>query len=325
MNTGIKPGLHDLTDDQYHSDPCPVPSLSSSLGKKLINRTPRHAWSDHPRLNPRWQAKHRSKFDLGDAAHALVLGGPARFEVVDAASWRGKAAANAKETAYEQGKIPILIDQYENTVEMAAACHAQLEQHEEAAEAYTDGVPEQTLIWQENGIWCRSKLDWLPNSARVTPKPRYLEFYDYKSTGASANPETFNRTLFDLGYDFQAAFYRRGIRAVLGISDPIFKFVVQENYHPYALSVIGLPQEYIDEADADVDSALRTWSWCLEHDKWPGYSGKTYYVDAPPWHRVKREDRQVRESMANEGRGKTGVYRQMMDWQAPLDQVGGPT
>ena len=31
-------GLHDLTHDQYHGDPCPEPSLSASIAKILLDR-----------------------------------------------------------------------------------------------------------------------------------------------------------------------------------------------------------------------------------------------------------------------------------------------
>lgn len=318
MSAFLDPGVHDLPEADYHSDRfCPAPSLSNSIAKTLIRKSPRHAWFAHPKLNPRWEPENKTQFDLGRAAHSLVLGDKERFVVVEAAGWQTKAAKAERDAAYLAGKTPLLRDQYERTVEMAAACHAQLNAHEDAANAYTNGEPEQTLIWKEGEIWCRARLDWLPAGEPV--------FYDYKSTGTSANPDEFYRTLFQLGYDFQAAFYRRGITKVLGIQHPEFHFVVQENYPPYALSVIGLPPAYVDQADKRVAAALKAWSWCLEHDSWPGYPSKVCYVEAPPWIEAMWLEREARESTAEEAGGKGAMFRQMIEWQSPFDQEDDAT
>lgn len=311
MRRVTEPGVYDLSEAEYHADPAPEPSLSSSLAKILLNRTPRHAWWAHPRLNPRWQPDNRRAFDLGAAAHAMVLGDKQRFALVEADDWRTNAAKDAREEAYAAGRVPLLRDQYEQTVEMAAAAHAQLEQHEEASSAYTNGRPEQTLIHHGGDVWLRCRLDWLPYDGSV--------FYDYKSTSTSANPDTFHRTLFDLGYDVQCAFYRRAIRAVLGIEEPHFHFVVQENYPPYALSVIGLPPGYVDAADKDAQKAIDLWRWCMERDTWPGYPSRTAYVEPPPWVEARRMEREMQEEMAAGGGDRRDYYAQLMDWQSPFD------
>src|SRR6266446_5889204 len=71
------------------------------------------------------------------------------------------------------------------------------------------GVPEQCLIWQErNGIWCRARPDWLRTDHRLVA--------DYKTTTNAAPDAWIRSQLFGLGYDIQAAFYLRGLRAVFG-------------------------------------------------------------------------------------------------------------
>lgn len=309
-----KPGVYDISEPVYHADPCPAPSASSTILKIVLRRTPRHAWTAHPRLNPRWKPDNRTTFNLGGAAHKLVLGDRHKeLVIVEAADWRGKEAKIERDEAYAANKTPLLHAQYETVVEMAAAAHAQLEVHEDASAAYTDGTPEQTLIWQEDDFWLRMRLDWLPNAEPV--------FYDYKSTSTSANPDTFHRTLFDLGYDLQASFYRRGIRQVLDVPNPEFKFVVQENYPPYALSVIGLPPAYVDAADKRIEKALEAWRWCLSNDRWPGYSTKTCYVDAPPWVEAQWLEKEAREALAEESGGKHAMLEQMMTWQSPFEEA----
>src|SRR5258708_2254328 len=51
------PGIYDLDDDDYHQDPAPEPSLSSSIVKLLDQQTPAHAYAAHPRLNPQFAEK----------------------------------------------------------------------------------------------------------------------------------------------------------------------------------------------------------------------------------------------------------------------------
>lgn len=304
-------GLYDLPEDAYHADPCKVPSLSSSIGKKLLRESPRHAWEAHPRLNPNFATDNQQAFDLGKAAHKLMLGKGAELVAVDFDDWRKKEAKEQREAAYEAGHIPLLRAQMEAAEAMVAAGRCQLDDHEDASMAFRNGKPEVTLIWQEGEVWCRAMLDWMPNAGRV--------FYDYKSTGMSANPETFGRTIFNLGYDFQCAFYRRGIRKVLGIADPVFEFVVQENTPPFALSVIGLPPAAIDDADTDVQQAIDLWSSCLENDLWPGYPRRTCYVDPPAYVMAQRLDREARGVVQSEKPSREAL-RTMIDWQAPLER-----
>lgn len=79
------PGVYpDIPEADYHADPCPTPSLSSSIGKELVNRSPWHAWTKHPRLNPEVEPDNRASFDLGSAAHAFMLADKQRFKIIDA-------------------------------------------------------------------------------------------------------------------------------------------------------------------------------------------------------------------------------------------------
>lgn len=305
-----RPGAYVLSAERYHADPCPAPSLSSSIVKTLLGKSPRHAWTEHPRLNPAFVAEDRSQFDIGNAAHSLMLGDPKDFVVIDAPDWRKKEPKALRDAAYAKGKIPLLAHEWERVETMVKMGRAQLALHEDAHGAFKDGVPEITLVWREGDVWCRCRLDWLPSEEKT--------FRDYKTTSVSANPDTFGRQLYQLGYDVQGAFYRRGIRAVLGIPDPAFELVVQEIAPPYALSVMGLPPAAIDIAERKVEEALRLWSWCLKNDSWPGYPGRTCYVEPPPWHETAWLEREARDGATREN-GDDALYRLAMDWQAPLE------
>ena len=130
-----EPGVYDIPAEIYHADPCPEPSLSSSVATALIDRSPRHAWQAHPRLNPVHEPDNRQDFDLGKAAHALLLEGRDVAEIVDAADYRTKAAREARDAAYAAGKTPLLAHQWQDVEAMIKAAIAQL-----AAHTDSDGI-----------------------------------------------------------------------------------------------------------------------------------------------------------------------------------------
>ena len=45
--------LIQLSDTQYHAHEFSrIPHYSNSIGKKILTKSPQHAWLDHPILNP---------------------------------------------------------------------------------------------------------------------------------------------------------------------------------------------------------------------------------------------------------------------------------
>lgn len=302
-----RPGVYEITADEYHADQfLPEPSLSSSIAKMLVTpgATPMHARHECPRLNPDYEPDESEKFDLGKAAHSLILHDPQAFAIIDAADWRTKAAQATRDAARAAGKIPILVEQYERTLEMVAAARIQLDAHAEGL-LFVDGKPEQTIVWRDGDVWCRARLDWLPRASRLYP--------DYKSTAASADPDLWTRTMYGMGGDLQLAFYRRGVRS-LGLCDkPEMRFCVQENYAPFALSVIGLMPGALDLADRQIERAIHLWGECLRTGQWRGYPRRTAWIDAPAWHEASLMAREVREHDASQDE-----LRRARESQAPL-------
>lgn len=285
------PGCYDIPQAEYLSDPCETPSLSSGITKTLLDRSPAHAWLEHPKLNPNYEPTHKAEFDIGTAFHDLFLEGWDRAEVIEADNWRTKDAQIQRDQARAAGKIPLLRKHYENVQAMVLCANEQLLKHEDAASAFKDGRSEQTLIWEEDGIKCRARLDWKPDKGRI--------FTDLKTTNVSANPDSWIRTqLFGTGCDIQAAFYCRGIRAVLGITNPVFQFCVVETEPPYALSVIAVGEAVMDLANKKIDHAMRVWSECLATDKWPAYPNRTAWADLPSYLLNRWEER----TLADESR-----------------------
>lgn len=282
----MEPGLHQMTADTYHDDPCPEPSLSASLAHVLLTCSPRHAWWAHPRLNPAFEPDRDEKFDLGTAAHAYLLQGASGFAVLDFPDWRTKAAKEARDAARDAGKVPLLAFRWADVQAMAAAAQPQLDAHEDPPRPLAGGAPEQTLVWQEGDVWCRARLDWLHHDRQTVD--------DYKTTGGSANPEMWTRgPLFTNGYDLQAAFYLRGLQVLYGIA-ATFRFVVQENTAPFALSVIGLSPGALVLAEKKRLYAVDLWRSCLATNRWPAYPTRTCWAELPPWLEAAWLERELR-------------------------------
>ncbi len=280
------PGLYVMSEAWYHADPCERPSLSCSLAKYALplgsgTGTARHLWQNHPRLNPPdpAEADDSHRFDLGSVFHTLVLGKGEQIEVIPAKDWRTTAAKEARDRALALNRQPVLKEQFERAQVMLAAARPQIAMREDLARAMAAGQPEVVLVWIEQvadigEVWCRCKLDWLPNEGRIFP--------DWKTTGASASPDAYGRTYFDIGADLQDAFYRRGIRAVLGRQAEL-AFAVIETSAPHCLMMHSTAPSSLAMAERKIAYVLRLFGACLAEGVWPGFPVETAYQDAPPW------------------------------------------
>jgi hypothetical protein len=269
-----------MTAEEYHADPAPEPSLSSSIAAAMLLQSPLHARGMHPRLNPDHVDATSPAMSLGTQVHAYILEGPERFAVVDAHDWRTKEAKSARESALADGLVPVLAGKMAAVREMAESVRRQLARFEEKPVPLQGGRPEVTLVWQENvpggdPVWCRARLDFLHDDG--------LHVDDIKSTAGSARPEDWIRTqLFRVGYDVRAAFYLRGIRA-LTQKDATFRWVVVEVEPPFAVSVIGLDPAALAHAEDKCQQAILRWAECLRSGNWPAYPRRTAWAEAPPW------------------------------------------
>lgn len=283
----MKPGIYSICETEYQADNIgadEIPSLSASIAKILINESPLHAWTAHPRLNPNFQREERELFDLGTVCHALMLQGLDVGHIIQAknkdgeivSDYKTNAAKFERDNARAAGRVPILQKHWERIQVMVVAGKVQIAAHREASDVFTDaGKAEQTLAWSDDhGVICRARLDWLRND--------FTRIADYKSTGTSVNPEAMARFAVSQGWDIQASFYRRGVKAITG-KDPDFIFAVQEDGPPHALTAVGLSPSFIWYGDKRVQAAIDLWAQCLKSGKWPGYPNRIVYPDLPPY------------------------------------------
>ncbi len=286
--SAIATGILEMPADAYHADPAERPSLSASIAHVLCTSSPAHARAAHPKLNPAFERQDEQHFDIGTAAHALLLEGDAGVAVIDAPDWRTNAAKEARDEARAAGRTPLLAKHWDAVQAMTDATDLQLNAIDVDPPLFAvPGKSEQTLIWEEpNGVVCRSRVDWLRDD--------FTAIDDFKTTSRSANPEQWSRSLFSFGGDVQVAFYLRGLRAVTG-KDAAFRFVVQETFAPYALAVFQLGPDALTLAEAKVEYAIAKWAQCLERDEWPAYPQRVCHIEMPAYEEMRWMEREGRE------------------------------
>lgn len=271
-------GIHDLNADAYYADELSdEPTLNATVAKLLIHASPRHAWQQHPKLNPAYQSKAEKRFDVGSAAHEIfLLDNTEKVAVVEAADWRSKAAQAARDQAREEGKVPLLADQWTDVYAMLDALRLQIPGLELDPPMFLDGKPEQTIVWTDKyGVRCRARLDYLHDDYRAVD--------DLKTCKGSAGPWSWAaRTLWGMHAEIQAALTVRGIKKLTGV-DTDFRFLAVETSPPYGICPVRLSPAAREMADHQVDRALLKWSRCLESDIWPSYPPVIVDAEPPGW------------------------------------------
>lgn len=270
-----EPGVYDgMPAEIYHADPVPGGSLSSGGARKLLPPSC-PALFHHDRKHPQ---AHRKEFDLGHAAHLMVLGAGPELVVVDAADWRTKAAKEQRDEAYSADAVPLLIADYEQIQAMAEA----LRQHPIASFLFDPeaGKPEQSLFWTDprTGAWRRARPDWLPHPV----EGRRLIVPDYKTCRA-ADLESLSRAIHQYGYHQQAAWYLDGVMALGLAADPAFVFVAQEKTAPYLITVFEVEAMSMQIARDLNRDALDLYQQCTATDQWPAYNTSIAHISVPPW------------------------------------------
>lgn len=283
----VEPGVYfDIPEDEYHRDPVPGGSLSSSGAKRLL---PPYCPARFVHERQHGQPP-RAEFDVGRAAHALVLGVGADLGIVDAPDWKTKAAQAERDEHRRAGRTPLLRKQYDQVVDMGAAIQAN-----PLAAALLDptrpGRQVEVSLFAEDpatGTMRRGRLDVLPPlPARRDDgsRPRLL-VPDFK-TAASADPWTFARAAAGYGYHQQAAWYVDLVRDLVldeHDPDPAFLFVVQEKDPPYLVSVVELDQLAVDAGRRRNRAAIDLYAECVRTGEWPSHTrGEVALVPLPRW------------------------------------------
>jgi len=262
---------------EYHADQAPEPSLSSTLAKTLLKKSPLHAWCLSRRLNPAYVSIDKKTFDIGRAAHRAVLGAGDDYVAIPEALLASNGAISTKEAkqfvadAREAGQTPLKQTECDAIEAMAIVARDRLREHGITLRPERSEV---AAIARVDDVWCRAMFDNIDEDPAIP-------IYDFK-TCEDASPDACLRSILNYGYDVQAAHYQAVWKAATG-EDRAFTFIFQEKAAPFEVCLIRLSASFSDLATLRAAKARRIWGECLRADNWPGYPIGVHEIDPPAW------------------------------------------
>lgn len=265
-----------VSDEDYHADPVPRGSLSSSGARWMLSS---------PAIF-RYRTTHRKEskeFDIGHAVHAKVLGEGMKVAQIPDELLASNGAVSTKAAkefiaeARANGLIPLKRTEFYPVEKMAEAILA----HPTANLLLErGGIPEASIFATDpvTGEWVRARPDFLPDNH----SGERTICVDVK-TAESAHPGAFSRSAAKWGYHQQAPFYLDALTEVRGDESPLMRFVIVEKSEPWLVSVCELDEEAIDKGRERNRLALDLWHQCRESGLWPGYGDEVHQVRLPIW------------------------------------------
>lgn len=289
-------GVHEIPSSEYHADPCVEPSLSSTIGKLLIDRSPLHAWTASPRLNPDWEPKNSATFDVGRAAHSEILGKGEGFAACPPEYLASNGAMSTKDAKAwiadmrDAGITPLKQDQCDAISAMSKVMREALR---DLGLVIDPARSELTAISKIDGVWNRCMVDNAPEAELPGVGKIFIDL----KTCESATDAACRKAISSYKYDFQDEHYTQVWRSATGERRTMV-FLFQEKTEPFEVNALipmreeGHSADWGETAKDRVREARRRWAHCLKTQEWNGYPRLIKSIGAPPWHRADWEQAQ---------------------------------
>ena len=279
-----------------------IKAFSSGMAHTLLTQCPLEAWLDSP-WNPDREQAESEVADIGTYAHACLLeGGTDKLFSIDPEQYRSKptkanpegnipkgwgnnAIRQARDDAKARGDLPVLkesVDAVKAMVETAKAFIAT----SPLAAILEIGKTEQTIVWKDSGILCKARPDiLLPDGTMI----------HYKTTKRSVRPESFARTIVNMGYDISMMFYARAVQ-----NCPGQYLLAQQQHGSYACQLFALTPAQAEISSVNVARAIRIWAECQKLGEYPAYSSEIFYVEPTPWQLAQAEQNMAEDELTEE-------------------------
>jgi hypothetical protein len=264
----------------YHSDPAPMPSLSSGAARTIITKSLSDAYREHPRFGGK-KKETTQAMNTGSIVHSLLAENPDDFEVGNYDNYRSKAAQEWRDTVLSCGKNAVLECDLDHARKIEAsirknACNGGVTNDPFAPH----GRSEVTIIWKEGDAYCRA----LPDRLLIDPLGGYTDVWDWKVTN-DVTDLAILRSVVKWGYHCQEAFYRRGLAATLpkdaGPVSWMFCFALDKE--PFTVRRVCLMPEFLAAGKIDMNRAINLWRHAMDTNEWPDQSQETLHLDAPAY------------------------------------------
>lgn len=204
-------------------------------------------------------------YALGSATHKLILEGREAFDAeyivadgpINEKTGKPFGPTSQKYQLWleEQTKEVVAPEDFGKIMKMYHGVHSNLE----AARLLETGEAEGVVRAELNAIPCQIRIDWLNPEMGIV---------DLKTT---AELRYFESDCRRYGYINQLAFYRAVVRAITGVTMPVFIIAV-EKIEPYAAGVWMLTSNALDDAEQVNSAAMVRMKDCICTNIWPtGY------------------------------------------------------
>lgn len=285
------PGKHpNITSAQYFAEPCPSPAFTNSLCKTLINETPMDAAYLHPAIGaPPEEVESTVAKRRGDVVHQLALGKGRGYAVGEYDAWRSNEAKEFKRLSEDSGLTPIKRADFDEAQIMASTVKHLIERTltniglERGIEVPPGGFPYETEVvfackFTIDGvdIWARIMVDVWCESLLVALDPKTTPFLTDKRAPAHIQ---------NMGWDTQAAFYKRVIETVYPEHSGRILFIdlMVKPKPPFTYRAVAIPESWLTTANMEIDHAMGVFARCIKADDWPGYAPVVHYMQQPSW------------------------------------------
>lgn len=293
--------VHGMSEADYHA----TPALSAGGAWALANDCPAIYWHTSP-FNPSAASFETGKImDVGTAVHLAALE-PDRLQertvIVDADDWRTKAAKEARDVAYDTGRVPLLLKDIDLVNRLAAALRA----NEHAAKLLDGAATEVSYFWRsDDGVDCKARADIITRDGAIA---------DLKAS-ASASPQFFQRQAMNAGHFLRAPFYMDGWN-VLGGNARDYFFIVVAREEPNLITVCKLDEQALEWGRMHIRRAMTIFKQCRKHGLWPAYCEAPVTLGLPDWAHYRLAD-QEQEGRFDPAKITRADVRRGFDFLAP--------
>lgn len=287
----------DLSPETYHSDPAPAPSFSASIGKVMIDRSPAHAYLEHPRLGgTKDESDATPQMDFGTLAHSLVLGKGRPVEIIYADDWRKKDTQAQRDAAHAAGRLPVLAITHARALKCAGAFLAAIPSFDpegrwnkaESERAILCEFPNMQAGDAEARAYARGMIDRL----HIDREAQTAVYWDVKTT-ENAAPDVIARQVFSMHYDMQLATYDWLIASAFPeLAGRIKgKLVFVETVAPFAVVAVELDGAFRRIGRSKLGRAWDAWQRCTATGIWPAYTDAPVTLTPPSWATTQEMDK----------------------------------
>lgn len=268
--------IHDINVADYRSRPGVAQSQLKHLSKSPAHF--RYAL-DHPGVVT-------PAMEFGTLCDHLLFGTPFDWTPSPYDDYRKAEARDWRDRMQAQGTTVIKPEVVTSARDLVASV---LRRRTVSETLLSSGNAQVALFADIDGVQCKGLADWICSDKAIIA--------DLKTTGKTAAATTFlgddetegfasdaawARTVINMEYDLQAAFYVDLYAAITGEAMG-FWWIVAEAHPPYEVAVWVATADVLSRGRKLYKQRLAMFKECTERDEWPGYPDRPQFVNLPAW------------------------------------------